>query len=257
MFSLQEYKVKKTLADLMPWALIVEKGIILNKDGSLQSTVKFRGPDLISATDTERNSLTAQINEALKRLGSGWVIYSETARTPSKPYQTSQFNNELSTIIDWERAEQFKDSIFFESNFYLTFQYLPPTDKEKKMEDFIIESEKKGKKKINRLEDVVYFKELLFQVLSIFDSHLREITILNDDETLTYLHQTISNNHHSIKSPDIPIYLDSYLTDTPFLGGVHPKLGDKHLKIITINSFPARVFSQILDKLNDLPFPYR
>ena len=38
------------LTDLLVWGAFIAPGIILNKDGSLQTTYRFRGPDLDSTT---------------------------------------------------------------------------------------------------------------------------------------------------------------------------------------------------------------
>ena len=44
MMNLAEYRRSNTrLADFLPWAALVDEGIILNKDGSFQRTAKFRG----------------------------------------------------------------------------------------------------------------------------------------------------------------------------------------------------------------------
>jgi type IV secretion system protein TrbE len=51
MLALREYRnCADRLADHLPWAALVAEGVILNKDGSFQRTLKFRGPDLESAT---------------------------------------------------------------------------------------------------------------------------------------------------------------------------------------------------------------
>ncbi|QCJ78971.1 hypothetical protein DCG74_39105 [Bradyrhizobium sp. WBAH42] len=44
MLNLAEYRHSNArLADFLPWAALVDEGIILNKDGSFQRTAKFRG----------------------------------------------------------------------------------------------------------------------------------------------------------------------------------------------------------------------
>ena len=54
MLNLAEYRSRPaTLADFLPWAALVEEGVVLNKDGSFQRTARFRGPDLDSATPAE------------------------------------------------------------------------------------------------------------------------------------------------------------------------------------------------------------
>jgi hypothetical protein len=72
MLNLSEFRNKPAnLADFLPWAALVAEGIVLNKDGAFQRTARFRGPDLQSATDAELVSVTARLNNALRRLGSG------------------------------------------------------------------------------------------------------------------------------------------------------------------------------------------
>src|SRR3546814_1724973 len=80
---------------------------------------------------------------------------------------------------------------------------------------------------------------------------------LDDAETLTCLHSTISTKRHGVRVPEIPIYLDALLADQPLAGGLEPRLGNAHLRILTIVGFPTATTPGILDELNRLAFPYR
>lgn len=72
MLNFTEYrKVPDRLSDVLPWAALIAPGVILNKDGSFQATIRYRGPDLASSTQSELMVNTAQVNNILKRLGSG------------------------------------------------------------------------------------------------------------------------------------------------------------------------------------------
>jgi type IV secretion system protein VirB4 len=53
------------------------------------------------------------------------------------------------------------------------------------------------------------------------------------------------------------MYLDALLADQPLAGGLEPRLGDTHLRILTIVGFPGTTTPGILDELNRLAFPYR
>ena len=75
-----------SFADLVPYAGLVDNGILLLKDGSLMAGWYFAGPDAESATDLERNELSRQINAILSRLGSGWMIQVEAIRVPTIDY---------------------------------------------------------------------------------------------------------------------------------------------------------------------------
>ena len=85
---------------------------------------------------------------------------------------------------------------------------------------------------------------------------LPEAEALDDAGTLTYLHGTISDKR-IVAVPVIPTHLDAILCDTPFLGGVEPKLGSQHLRVLTVLGFPNATTPGMLDALNDLGFAYR
>jgi type IV secretion system protein VirB4 len=90
MFNLAEYRNKpQSLADFLPWAALVGDGVVLNKDGSLQRTARFRGPDLDSATPAELVGVTARLNNALRRLGTSPQQSRSGMRTHALPRKGS------------------------------------------------------------------------------------------------------------------------------------------------------------------------
>ena len=128
MLNLAEYRKKpQNLADFLPWAALVAPGVVLNKDGSFQRTARFRGPNLDSATPTELVGAVARLNNALRRLGSGWAIFVEAQRNPASHYPESRFPDSVSALVDAERKAQFEqEGAHFESAYFLTLQFLPP-----------------------------------------------------------------------------------------------------------------------------------
>ena len=111
MLNLTEYRQRPALlADWLPWAGLVAPGVVLNKDGSFQRTARFRGPDLDSATQGELIATSARLNNALRRLGSGWALFVEAERRPAADYPHSEFPEPLSWLVDEERRATFEDS---------------------------------------------------------------------------------------------------------------------------------------------------
>src|SRR3546814_20690513 len=84
-----------------------------------------------------------------------------------------------------------------------------------------------------------------------------EVRALDDSETLTFLHGTISTRAHVVAVPDTPIYLDPLLADTPLTGGLAPRLGETHVRTLTVLGFPGMSRPGILDALNHQDFAYR
>ena len=136
MFKLTEYKQPKRLAHRLPWALIIGPGVVLNKVGSFQATAEFRGPDLFSSTEQELDVVSSQINNALKRLGSGWAYFIETQRRQCQDYPESIWPNIAGKLVDKERKALFSsEGDHYTSAYFLTFSYLPPTESVNKIAD--------------------------------------------------------------------------------------------------------------------------
>jgi type IV secretion system protein TrbE len=257
MFNLSEYRNKpQNLADFLPSAALVEEGVVLNKDGSFQRTAHFRGPDLESATPAELVGVTARLNNALRRLGSGWAIFVEASRFPARGYPASTFPDPVSTLVDAERAAQFEEEgAHFESAYYLTFVFLPPLEEAARAEDFLYEGRVDAG--IDPHQILTGFIDRTDRVLQLIEGFVPEAAWLSDRETLTYLHSCISTRRQRVRVPEAPMYLDSILVDEPLVAGLSPRLGKAHLRTLTVMGFPSVTYPGILDDLNRLAIPYR
>ena len=257
MLHLAEYRQRPALlADWLPWAGLVAPGVVLNKDGSFQRTVRFRGPDLDSATQGELVAITARLNNALRRLGAGWALFIEAERRAAAGYPHSDFPEPLSWLVDEERRAAFEESgNHFESGYHLTLQYLPPEESHARAAKLLYENASTvGVDWRERLTAFTAESERIFDLL---DGVLPEIDWLGDGETLSYLHATVSTRHYGIEVPEVPFHLDTLLADMPLLGGLAPMLGNAHLRVVTVRGFPTSTWPGILDDLNRLGFAYR
>ena len=257
MMNLAEYRNRTAnLADYLPWAALIAPGVVLNKDGSFQRTARFRGPDLDSATSAELIGTTARLNGALRRLGSGWAIFVEAQRSPATAYPNSTFPEAASALVDLERREQFQAAgVHFESRYYLTFLWMPPAEDASRAESWLYEGrEQTG---IDAHELLRGFIDRTDRVLQLFEGFVPEVEWLGDTETLTYLHSTVSTKRQRVRVPETPMHLDALLTDQPLVGGLEPRLGNAHLRTLSVIGFPTTTHPGILDELNRLAFPYR
>ncbi|WP_028351195.1 conjugal transfer protein TrbE [Bradyrhizobium murdochi] len=258
MMNLAEYRRSTTrLADFLPWAALVDEGIVLNKDGSFQRTARFRGPDLDSAVPAELVAVAGRLNNALRRLGSGWAVFVEAQRYSSNAYPPSSCPDVASALVDAERRAQFEEEgAHYESAYFLTFLYLPPAEDAARAERFLYEGRERGEA-ADAHEALRGFVDRTDRVLQLVEGFMPECRWLDDGETLTYLHACVSTKIHRVRVPEIPMYLDALLADQPLTGGLEPMLGDQHLRVLTIVGFPTATTPGILDDLNRLAFPYR
>ncbi|TPE59799.1 conjugal transfer protein TrbE [Sandaracinobacter neustonicus] len=259
MLNLREYRQSADrLADHLPWAALVAPGVVLNKDGGFQRTLRFRGPDLESATEAELVSVCARANNALRRLGSGWALFFDAERIEALGYPDSDFPDPASWLVDEERRGHFdgRRGQHFESVYHLTLYYLPPADQVSRAERALLERDGPQVGRDWRQERRAFVAET-DRVLDLLSGFMPEVRALDDAETLTFLHGTISTRRHPVAVPETPMYLDGLLVDTPLSGGIEPMLGDRHLRTVTILGFPNATRPGVLDALNHQDFAYR
>jgi type IV secretion/conjugal transfer VirB4 family ATPase len=257
MMSLREYRRRgAALSDFLPWAALVAPGIVLNKDGSFQRTAAIRGPDLDSATPAELVATTGRLNSALRRLGSGWALFVEAQRVPAQGYPASNFPDPASALVDRERRAQFaEEGAHFESAYFLTLQWMPPHEEAARAEGWLYEG--RARAGVDARELVAGFADRSARLLQLLDGFVPEARWLDDGETLTYLHSTVSTKRQRVRVSETPMHLDALLADQSLVGGLEPRLGDQHLRTLTVIGFPSATFPGLLDDLNRLAFPYR
>ena len=262
MLNLSEYRSKPAqLGDHLPWAAMIAPGVILNKDGSFQRTMRFRGPDLDSSTPTELVATCARVNNALRRFGSGWALHFEASRREARRYEPSDFRDPLAWLIEQERRGLHEASgALFESDYHLTFTFLPPADKVGKLEQFFVETttaegDAETQSGYNYLHAFIRDTDAAHDL---FSSVFPTAQFLSDDETLTFLQNCIAPfARQSVRTPDIPMHLDAVIGGTQLVGGLEPRLGEHHMRAITLMGFPSATEPGVLDNLNALGFPYR
>ena len=263
------------LSDLLNWGALIDDGIILQKDGSLMAGFYYRGNDINSSTETERNVLRAKVNSILARLGSGWMAHIDGLRISSNSYPESSksyFPDEVTRNIDAERRDQYqKEGAHYESVYVLMLTYLPPLNASSKVEAMMIDDGLAGGKKVKQKGEqiVKHFKTTLVELEEGLTSvmRLKRLTSYEyvdehqnthvADELLQYINGTITGDFHTINRPPCPMYLDSVLGMQDFATGVQPMIGDKYIAAVTINGFPQESFQGILASLDSMPFNYR
>jgi type IV secretion system protein VirB4 len=258
MLSLGEYRHRADrLADHLPWAALVAPGVVLNKDGSFQRTASFRGPDLESATEAELVSACARANNVLRRFGIGWALFFDAERREALGYPSSDFPDAVSWLVDEERRAGFESvGQHYESRYHLTLLYMPPADQTDTAGRALVERSDDHKGRDWRQALAAFIAET-DRALDLLSGFMPEVRPLDDAETLTFLHGTISTRRHEVAVPETPMYLDGLLADTPLTGGLEPKLGATHLRTLTILGFPNLSRPGILDALNHQDFGYR
>ena len=207
-----------------------------------------------------------RLNNALKRLSSGWSIFVEAQRFETDRYPSSTWSHPAAWIVDYERRHNFRSGTHFETSYYLTFAWQLPTLVEHRAARLFSGSGRgvKGSRLSAVAEDghddrrdLAIFQKTVAEILDIMAAVFVEVRELSDEQTLTYLHSTISTNRHSVRMPEVPAYLDALLPDQAFTPGDIPMLGRHFIPACTITGFPGSTVPGILDQLNHLAIEYR
>lgn len=259
MLSLKHYREPSTrLPDYLPWAALVASGVVLQKDAALQKTIAFRGPDLASSSPSELASAVARLNNALKRLGSGWSLFIEAQRFEHSEYPSSTWRHPAAWLLDRERRGQFEEAgSHFESSYFLTFVWKMPGSQGKKVSGLFYDDPEQADPVLDNERDLEQFQRQVHEITDIMAGVFIEVRELDDTETLTYLHSTISTNRHIVQAPDDPMYLDALLPDQALSVGDICMLGDHAIPTVTFTGFPSTSLPGMLDELNHLQIEYR
>jgi len=257
--DLREFRSKPAmLADYLPWAALLGPGLIVNKDGSIQQTIAFRGPDTDSSTDSGLMAHRHRFSQLLARLGNQWCVHVEAARRPSPGYlEGGAFADPASLVVDLERRAFFEgEGHGYETLCYLTLTFLPSADTQGLLQYYMDDNSERESESVAKRE-LEYFHETVREMLGSMRDLMASAWLLDDREVLTYLHGTISERRHVVDPLAVPMYLDACLTDTDLVTGMRPKLGTQHLAVVSLRGFPATSYPRLMEPLNSLPFAYR
>jgi len=272
MLSLSLFRSKAAgLPDLLNYAALIDEGLVLGKDGSLLAGFFFRGEDAASSIASERNYLTALLNNYLARFGSGWAMWVDAVRLASPDYpapEKSHFPEPITALIDAERRAMFEQQDrHFETEYALVLQFLPPMRRDSKLSELVYDDD--GRDNTSPEQRLIAdFKKRIFDLEDGIGDllHMRRMSTITigegesayqSDELINYLHFALTGESIALRIPDCPMYLDAWLGFPELWPGDTPRLGDKFISCVAIDGFPGASYPGILDMLDGLALAYR
>jgi type IV secretory pathway VirB4 component len=255
------------LSDLMPWRVVGAPGVIVQKQShALQRSYALRGPDLTSEVHEVMGALMLQANNVFKRLRGQWTVHCEAQRLRVTAYPLGTFPCRAAQLIDEaRRREIFRDPGKYETCYYLTVTWQPPSAVKALWSGLFVSGAREangqgGPSVAEFVRQADYLMYLLRGMLAVGRP-------LTDDETLTYLHNSVSDRWHPVRLPALPIDIDIFLCDRPFRGGWYPHWGPvpqpgmpddrTHLRVCSIQGYPPQSLANAMQALDHLGFPYR
>ncbi len=269
MLKLIDYRSKsKGLPDLLPYAALVEPGVLLNKDGSFTAAWEVRGQDTASATESDLSLVSSRFNNAVKLLGSGWMLHMDAIRSSHKAYpapEKGHFPDPVTRLIDEERREHFSGNRCFSTSAILTVTYKPNFQAAKlagKAQAGVATSDALGKA-------LMYFQNMLEELEDALSAILYMDRLLEYDvqdenseewlqsDLLSHLQHCVSGELQPMRVPKTPMYLDALLGSENLVGGIIPRLGEQYLMVLSLDGLPQESYPAMLRDLDALALEYR
>jgi type IV secretion/conjugal transfer VirB4 family ATPase len=260
-------------ADLLPYAALIDDGLVLTKNGSLIGGFFYGGPDVASMTGEEKNYRTARLNGALSGRGSGWAYWFDAVRLPAASYPDpalSHFPDPISRMIDEERRRQFlAEGAHFETEHALIVMYTPPLRRQSRLADWIYDDDGPGETIPPSDRHVATFRQACREIEDALGDllQLRRMTsfTLRDrlglpqmqDELVNYLQFCLTGELTGINIPPCAMYLDALLGGQEFWTGDTPRIGESFIACIGIEGFPSTSWPFMTDVHDRVPVPHR
>lgn len=263
-------------ADLLRYASPIADGVLLGKGGELIAGFYYRGTDTESATNSELETVAARLNGAMNRFGSGWMVHVDAIRSSAIGYPVEgEFASPVARVMDAERRYQYEreGGGHFESLYAIVYTYLPPSHLESKAKSMMYDQSEDLTRASRSVHDDALLKfeqtltEVQAQIKTIFDdiARMRCHERINEvdgskvivDDLLGYLHYCATGIFQNVLKPRAGVYADTVIGSQDFTGGNTPKIGKKHIRVVTIEGFPSASVPGILGALNMLPISYR
>ena len=261
-------------ADLLNYAAVVDDGVIVGKNGSFMAAWLYEGDDIASSTDEQRELVSMRLNQAMARLGNGWMIHVDAVRKHATGYASpdaSAFADPVSAAIDEERRRLFQSlGTMYEGYFVLTLTYFPPPLAQRKFAELMFDDDMEIGSRAEQTQSVIeHFKRECETFESRISSVIRLMRLrgraqdteeggqVTYDDFLRWLQFCVSGMDHPIQLPNNPVYLDALIGGQELWSGVVPKIGRHFIQVVAIEGFPLESYPGVLGVLAELNCEYR
>lgn len=262
-------------ADYLVYSHMAAPSVLALKNGSYLMAYRYTGPDYESATKEEIEHLSAMANNAMRRLGNGWMVHFESLRKPADAYPTNHFVEPTNMLIDLERESQHKaEGAHFETMNFVFFTYFPPAIEQsgmyRKIVNFVSDGETSN---VISSEDqtIGYMRNIITDIVDILGQSTRMqivgfVPMKRDDGTYNFdgyeelvmlLNYFVNGRWHPIHlTPTNTAYLDVMLGRDALLSSPM-MLDNKHVCVVSVLGYPLETYPGVLHQLMYLPYEIR
>jgi type IV secretory pathway VirB4 component len=262
----QSRRVELGLADYLPYEEIVEPSIVLTSYGGLGAIFEVSWHDTSTMLKIDRMRHAARINEGLTSIGkrtfgsNGWMVHSHALRMEADPQAIPLFiPSDGRRVLVESRIEHLAGKRS-KIRHLLSVTYLPPLQKDSNFKQWFVTGPKRAEQSYDRVR-TEFFAGL--QSLEQSLSNIGTLRLLGThpmdrerNELLEALYQVLFDEVQPIVVgyPFEPAPIGGLLASHDINPvGITPKVGRKHLRVLSIHGYPRRTKPDMLDQFLQTP----
>jgi len=261
MLNLKGFRSRaKGLIDYLPYAAMMAPGVILTKEGALLAAWEYSGQDTASVTPEDQDQISWMFNQMFRELDTGWMLHVDAIRKPTSSYPDaglSYFPDEITQFIEDERRKFFEHGkACYQTSTVFTLTFKPQADMVKNGNFF---------KALECFNETIGKIESIFPTIPGFEGQrLTEYEMVDEKGRthkfsflLAHIQHCITGRFHPVLLPEPAMFLDAFLGNEDFVGGLKPKIGEKRIVVLAIDGLPAASRPDMLGILDKLPVDFR
>ena len=267
-------KGERGFSDYLIYGYMAAPGVLALKNGSYMIGYRYTGPDLGSSSVEEIEHLSAMTNNAMRRLGNGWMVHFQSIRRPADDYPTNHFTEPTNMLIDLEREMQHKsEGAHFETSHFVFFTYLPPKIEKSGLYRKVMENmlDEKGGGGSDEDQTISYIESTVTDLLDILGQGTKMVRVgfvpdINEDgsygtsgydEMIMLLNYFVNGIWHPIRlMPGSTAYIDVMLArDALFSSPM--SVNNQYICSVSLLEYPRETYPGILNQLMLLPHEIR
>lgn len=285
MLSLAAIKKKyegsgRPIAEQVPWMMFATENMVLNKDGGLMVCYRYKGMDVegLQRIDSDRHAMIAE--HALRVFNERITLWWTVDRRRTTIYPEGDFPDPISAGINDDRRGEFANGDQYINKHSMSVLYAGQGHSANGFLDAIgYFSTVEGHgfiKSVWEAFKVTFLKRSAFattasrldaevskfeEMLAAFDETVSELGLrrMDSDELLGYLHDRCSpaTNGQPVSGPNIPVYLDGWISDNTLDVYHDLLLFDDHEPVYvaaaSVKGWPDWTYPGLLDGLLAVP----
>ena len=246
-------ETEQGLPDLLNYAFAEDDQTIVMKDGARLAAFECLGPDLNSAGTEELDAHRDLANRALIRLDESFAYQVDFIRHPSAEYPERQFADPVSSMIGHEGAIHYaQEGRHYEGRTVLTIACKKTSEAQSRLGNVFVT----GAIEQDRDREREWFNQQLQDFVDAM-TPVWKLTRLGMDQLLSHITTCINGRISNVRAPRGAVALDAVLGNQDFITGSEPRIGGRHIRVVSLAGLPLYSHAELASLLSELPISFR